>query len=264
MASFDLITTVGRAYQTTWRERNYLFRMAVIPLLIKYICYALSLVYVESENIIRLSLVMLPAYFAEGWLLSHWARTIVLGHRWPFRFTGDEEKDLAQLKRRGRGVLSGTVVFTLINLLMAGYFAFFVSYIPMDMDPKEADPEVALIGIIMIISTILLFRFVWVYIAMAVNCPISAYVSKLKSLSLTFNMIGLWLVCFIPSVLLLQLSGGVLQGVGGDENTAKMMEGVIILVRVFLDLVKNLIVTAGMAYAFIEIFKWQKTKKIEK
>lgn len=260
MASFDLITTVGRAYQTTWQERHYLFRMAIIPLLIKYVCYTVSLVYVEPENIIRLSLIMLPAYFAEGWLLAHWARTIILGHRWPFRSTGNDKDDIKKLQERGRGILSGTVAFTLINLLMAGYFAFFVSYIPMDMDPKEANPEVALIGIIMIVSTLLLFRFVWIYIAMAVNCPISVYVAKLKSLLLTFNMIGLWLVCFIPSVMLLQLLGGVLKGIGGDGSAATIMDGVVVFARVFLDMVKNLLCTAGLAYAFIEIFKWQATK----
>lgn len=260
MASFDLITTVGKAYQTTWAERHYLFRMAIVPLLIKYICYALSLVYVAPENIIRQSLIMVPAYFVEGWLLAHWARTIVLGHRWPFRPTGNDEGDLKKLQERGRGVLSGAVAFTLINLLMAGYFAFFVSYIPMDIDPKEADPEVAFVGVIMIISTLLLFRYVWVYIAMAVNCPISTYIAKLKTLLLTFNMIGLWLVCFIPAIMLLQLAGGVLKGVGGDENTATMIDGIVIFVRVFLDMVKNLLVTAGMAYAFIEIFGWKNTK----
>ena len=258
MASFDMITAVGNAYLTTWKERRYLLRMALIPLVIKYVCYSLSLAYGGEGDIIRLSLFMLPAYFAEGWLLAHWVRTIVLGHRWPFRPSGDDKADIAILKERGRGVMSGTVAFTLINLLMAGYFAFFISYIPLDMNPENADPKVAMIGVAMMVSTLLLFRFVWIYVALAVNFPIVSYIKKLKHLSSTFLMIGLWLVCFVPAIILLQFSGSILNHLGGDENTIQIAEAIVVFIRIFLDMVKNLIVTAGMAYAFIEFFKWPK------
>lgn len=256
MASFDMITAVGKAYQTTWRERHYLFRMALIPLLIKYVCSIISLLYVENENILRLSLVMIPAYFAEGWFLTHWARTIVLGHRWPFQPSGNDVKDLAQLKERGRGILSATVAFVLIHVLMGGYFAFFVSFIPMDIDPKDADPSVAIAGMIMMTTSLLGFRFVWLYIPMALNISIPAYIKKLKRLSLTFSMLGVWLVCFVPVVLLLQIIGGVLHGMMGDGVETSILTGISIFIREALDMVKNLLVTAGMAYAFIEIFKW--------
>lgn len=262
MASFDLINAVGQAYQTTWRERKYLLRMAVIPLLVKYICYALSVAYVGTDNILRLSLIMLPAYFLEGWLLAHWARTIILNHRWPFRPSGDAKKDMAQLQERGRGILSGTIAFTLINLLMAGYFAFFISYIPMDMAAnsaaQEADPVVAVIGTVMLISTLLLFRFIWLYIPLAVNFSLKKYTQKLKRISITFNMIGLWLVCFVPAVVLMQFLGGLITGVVGEGEVPLLLQEILVFVRVALDMIKNLLVTAGMAYAFIELFGWKK------
>ena len=257
MASFDMILAVGHAYQRTWLERSYLMRMALIPLLIKYICYTISLTYIGPDNIIRVSLVMLPAYFAEGWLLAHWARTIILGHRWPFRPSGDEKADLVQLHERGRGIVSGMVAFTLINLLMAGYFAFFMSYIPLDMDPKTADPKIAGIGIFMMVSSLLLFRFVWSYIPLAVNYPFQEFVKKMKSLGPTFPMIGLWLVCFVPPVMALQVLGGLLQSLAVEGDVAVIADALTMFVRVSLDMVKNVLCTAGMAYAFIEFFKWK-------
>jgi len=260
MASFDLISAVGHAYQKTWQERKYLFRMAIIPLLVKYICYAVAVTYIGTDNILRLSLIMVPAYFLEGWLLSHWVRTIVLNHRWPFCPTGDEKQDMDQLRKRGRGIMSGTIAFTLINLLMAGYFAFFVSYIPMDMSaaPKEPDPMIAMIGMVMLVSTLLLFRFIWLYIPFSVNLPFKQYAEKVKRITLSFNMIGVWLVCFIPTVIVLQISGGILGSIGSDERTAHVLDGLTMFVRIFLDLVKNLLCTAGMTYAFIELFGWKK------
>lgn len=262
MASFDLISAVGHAYHKTWNERKYLLRMAVIPLLVKYICYAIAVTYIGTDNILRLSLIMVPAYFLEGWLLSHWVRTIVLDHRWPFRPSGDEQKDMAQLQKRGRGVMGSTIAFTLINLLMAGYFAFFVSYLPMDMAtasaPQEPDPLVAMVGMIMLVSTLLLFRFIWVYIPLAVNYPIKLYAEKLKRILLTFNMIGVWLVCFIPMIIFSQMLSGIIDSIGSDERTAAMLDGFGMFIRIFLDMVKNLLCTAGMTYAFIELFGWKK------
>jgi len=261
MASFDLILTVGKAYRKTWRERAYLFRMALIPLLVKYICFAVAIFYIEQDNIIRKTIIMLPAYFVEGWFLAHWVRTVAINHRWPFRPSGDDAKDEMELRDRGRGILGGAITFTLINFVMAGYFTFFQSYIPVDMDPKHPDPQAALAGAVMMVTTVLLFRFIWSYIPMAVNFPFSEFVRKLKRLSTTFNMMGVWLVCFIPSVLLLQLSVNFIKVVYVDGGAlTSFMDGIIIFLQVFLDMVKNLLCTAGMTYAFIEIFKWRKEK----
>jgi hypothetical protein len=258
MASIDIITAAGLAYKKTWDERAYLLPMIVIPLLIKYICFTLSNIFVADNNIIRMSLIMLPAYFAEGWLLAHWARTIMLNHRWPFRPSGNDNEDNKQLSERGRGVLGGTVSFLLINLLMAGYFSFFMSYIPLDMNPQEADPNVAIIGAIMMVSTLMLFRFIWFYIPLSVNIAPATFVKAVKPLRVTFQMLGLWLVCFVPSVVVLQLVGGTLNGMIEASGGNAILESILTFLRISLDMLKNLICTAGMAYAFIALLKRNK------
>lgn len=259
MASFDFVTAAGNAYIKTWQEREYLFRLALVPLMIKFVFYAISVFYIGADNIIRLSLVMLPAYFAEGWMLSHWVRTIVLNHRWPFQPSGDDKKDHAVIQSRARGILAGTVSYVLINLFIAGYFSFFVSYLPADMDPQKADPKVALMGVLMILSLLLLFRYIWLYVPLAANGSIDKVFNKLKPMSVTFSLIGLWLVCFIPAIMVLQFVGSALTSLAG-ENPIAAMEGLILFSRVLIDIIKNLVCTAGMAFAFISLMGWkQKT-----
>ncbi len=58
----------------------------------------------------------------------------------------------------------------------------------------------------------------------------------------------------------MQLLGGLMLSVVGEGEAPPMLQGMMAFVRVALDMVKNIIVTAGMAYAFIEIFKWKTTK----
>lgn len=259
MASFDFVTAAGNAYLKTWQERHYLFQMVLVPLVVKFICYAVAVFYLDTENIIRISLVMLPAYFAEGWFLAHWVRTIVLDHRWPFRSSGNEKKDLELLKERGRGIIGATVTFALVNFLMGGYFAFFMSYIPLDADPQQADPKIALVGISLLVTALMLFRFLWLYVPLAINYPLESVMAKLRFFGITFPLMGVWLLCFVPAVTLLQLFSAGLMNIAG-ENPIPMMEGLIAFVRIFLDTIKNLLCTAGMAFAFIELFGWKKKK----
>jgi hypothetical protein len=260
MASIDIITAAGLAYKKTWDERAYLLPMIIIPLLIKYICFTLSDIFVSDNNtIIRMSLIMLPAYFAEGWLLAHWARTVMLGHRWPFKPSGNDKVDLKKISERARGILSGSVCFILINFLMAGYFSFFMSFIPLDMNPEEADPAVAIAGVVMMVSTVLLFRFVWFYIPLSVNISPSSFIERVKPLRVTFQMIGLWFVCFVPSIVILQVMGGVLGSMIEEGGNNPILESLLTFLRITLDMIKNLICTAGMAYAFMALFKETKS-----
>lgn len=259
--SFDIINTAKQAYRVSIDERAYLMKLAIVPLLVKYVFFAISAHYVEPTNILRLSLVMLPAYFVEGWLLSHWVRTLIIPtHRWPFQPSGDEKKDSKEIYARGRGIMSGAIAYTLINLLIAGFFAYFMSLISPDMDPSEANPAVAISGIVMMVLVFFLFRYVWLYIPLAVNVNLTVVMNKLKRSGVTFNLVGVWLVCFAPPMMVMYLLGGVLMSIGG-ENPLPVMDGLTIFVRIALDTVKNILVTAGMVFAFIQILDMKLAKK---
>lgn len=267
MAKFDIILAAGKAYTTIWEERVYLARMAVVPIIIKIICMLIAVQFVEGDNLLRLTLVMLPAYFAEGWMLSHLVRLVVLGQRWPFKMTGDNKADTKMLYNRARGILAGTVCYVLINLALASYFTFFMHYIPMDMNPEETDPAVAVIGLIMMATALFGFRFVWFYIALAINVDPKLYLGVFKKLPVTFYVLGLWLVCCVPAMMGMQVLSTLIMNASGVEPEVALSpatQSAISVVRVVFDSLKNLIVTAGIAYALLEIFKLKDPRQVKK
>jgi hypothetical protein len=262
MARVDIIQIIGMAYQKTWGERRYLLPMLVVPLLIKYFFFTIGDIAVEDDNLLRFSLIMIPGTFAEGWLLAHWVRTIVVGHRWPFRPTGDDAADIKQLKLRGRGVLSGAVAFTLINMLMAGYFSFFMRYIPMELNPDEPDPTVALMGVFMMIATVMFFRYIWFYVPLSVNTQPKLFLKAVQPISVTFKLLGIWLVFVVPAVFLLQIIGSVLgMDIGDGSGTEKniLLDNLFNIIRLFVDMAKNLVCTAGMTFAIMQLLGLRKT-----
>ncbi len=259
MASFDIITVISLAYKKVWLERRYLLPMMAIPFLVKLACFAALSTFVEDDGLWLAALILLPSFFVEGWLLSHWARTVMTGtHRWPFRSTGNEMQDRAEMASRSKGIMAGTVTYVLINFLMAGYFAAMFSSVPdltQGLDPQNPDPHIAMVGIIFMVSALLLFRFVWVYIPLAVNLPLEKILEKLKPMRLTFQMIGLWLVCVVPAILALQVLGEGLSVLSADGDVTAVQKTGFMVARIAIDMIKNLICTAGMAYAFLALFK---------
>ncbi len=256
MSHFDIIESASKAYTTIWEERVYLAKMAIVPLVVKMICVFITLEYVDGNNIIRQALVMFPAYFTEGWLLAHLARFIVLGQRWPFKPSGDTKSDILMLHERARGVLSGTVCFILVNFAMAGFFTLFMYFIPLGVKPEEVPPESAMAGLFLSIMSLFLFRYVWFYIPLALNVAPIYYLRKVQKISITMRMIGLWILCFIPAMILMQfLSTAIIGPNNAPEAMSMATEISVTIVRVVIDTVKNMLVTAAMAYAIMGLFQ---------
>ena len=263
MMVFDITAAARQVYGTVWAERSYLLRLAFIPVMVKITCLLFSMNYETHDNIIRLSLFMIPAYFTEGWLLAHWVRYIILGQRWPFRPSGDNKKDMKQLYFRARGILSGMVCFVLINILMAGFFALFLKYIPLGMDPEKASPEVAALGMFMIAISFLAFRYVWFYVPLAVNIKPILYFRKVQRVSSTFPMLALWLMCFVPCMMAMQFLSSMVLETAGDMEAATgitAQDVMVTIIRVIFDTLKNLLCAGGIAFALIEVFKLKKVQ----
>lgn len=259
LPSIDIAGICGHVYKKTWVERHYLLKMMIIPLLIKFTCFAVANVYMAQDSIIRIAFFMLPAYLAEGWFLAHWARTIVMDHRWPFKPSGNHELDSKVMAARGRGVMGGLIAFTLINFLMTGYFAYFLSLLPANLDPQTASPEVGIIGMVMLITSFVMFRYIWTYIPLALNIRLGDYMSLIQKVSLTCPMIGVWICCFIPPFIIMQTTGGLIEGLTmGMEAKPPIVNGIAMFVRVFLDMIKNILTTAAFACVVMALISGNK------
>jgi len=260
MASFDIVTSSVKAYKSGWAARAYLMRLAIVPCVLKLFCFTLAASYAGDDNHLRFILIMLPALFAEGWMLSHWTRFLVLGQTWPFRATGDFDADMAVLAVRARGVLSGTVVFVLINmvlgLMMAFTTIFIMPYMPEDPTAGMANvpPQIVFAAFSMLVFMLWGFRLFWLYIPYALNIDIKTYLTSVRGWGTSFYMLGAWILCLAPFLFLLRILSGLIaapvSAVAGDSAGSFVM----ILLLVIIDTAKGLITTAGIVYGLQEIF----------
>jgi hypothetical protein len=261
MPYFNIIDCVSAAYRLLWRERAYLLKLAAIPLFIKFAFYVLSAMYGEAGNVIRLSLFMVPAYFAEGWMLCHFVRLMTNAQRWPYQMTGNDAQDLKAVRKRARPLLSGVITFVLINLSIALYFTVFTHFTPPEMlnggevKPEDIPQGTALIITLLFALMIAAFKLVWFYIPMAANIEPITYVKKLRGFGVTIRLIGLWLLCFAPIMVLMQLFVSPLLLI---ENHSASLQIIISLLTVVFDTFKNLIVTAGITLEIMQILSGPK------
>jgi hypothetical protein len=178
----------------------------------------------------------------------------VLGHRWPFVPTGNMEEDIKVLSVRARGVMSGLIVFVLINMALGAILAFITPLVP--SDPAAAEqlpPETGFIIFLLLVFSFWGFRLTWLYIPYALNIDGMRYLRALGGLMSSISMIGAWLLCFIPFVILVQIIGGLLTPLG--DSTAGF---IMVLLTVAADTLKNILATAAITYGVMEIFEREK------
>lgn len=179
MAKFDIITAAANAYTTTWASRKYLLRLAAVPVALKLIFFTIASIYAggndtEDSNYMLFMLILVPALIAEGWMLAHWIRFLVLGQTWPFRPTGDVEADKEMLSTRARGVLGGMIVFVLINMAI-GLLNDVVARAMtpyMAMGEADIDKVPAIIPVFSVFFLVFMFwgfRLLWLHIPFALN-----------------------------------------------------------------------------------------------
>ena len=261
MAKFDIITAAGNAYKTSWASRRYLLRLAAVPVALKLIFFTIASIYAggtetQDGNYMLFMLILVPALIAEGWMLAHWVRFIVLGQTWPFRPTGNIEADKEMLSTRARGILSGMIVFVLINMAI-GFLNDTVAramepYMSLDMeaDVDKIPPIIPVFSIFFLAFMFWGFRLMWLHIPYALNMSAGQYLTRLKGATSSIYMIGVWIFCFVPFILILKFIGPIfIAGLPGQAGTMA-----VTLLSILLDTVKSIIVTAGITFGLKEIF----------
>jgi len=261
MANFDITRAAARAYQTSWAERRYLVKMALVPFLLKCVCYLLAFSYGQEDNYLRLTLCMLPAYFAEGWMLSHYTRLLFLGHRWPFRPSGDFQQDIPLLRTRARGIMSGLLVYVLINMAIGFMLSFIIRIMPTPgTDPSDIPDSLGFLLIMVLAFSFWGFRLVWLYIPYAVNMDASYYLHALRGPLSSLSIIGVWLMCIMPFFLLVQIPGSLLHHLMKDTAGDTVASFIFIILLMGVDTVKNIISTAGVGYGLQEVLGKDKAR----
>ncbi len=278
MASFDVTDSAMKGYSLVWSERRYLMRLALFPLLIKFVCSIMVSISGYDLDFIKQSFLMLPSFFADGWVMAHLVRLIYLGQRWPFRPTGVLENDIAMLRDRAGGIMAGTVFFALLEFLKTGLVGLLVLGAPQGSVPgakvvqktpplegmgvdemaatAQSSPYTALLGLALIVVTVWAARYLWLYIPAAAGFSGRAYLRRVGGFMGSVRLIGVWLICTVPVLTaFIMLANILLVPLGltpGQMGTAGifLMKGLDAAVALLL----AIITTAAMSFVIRNMF----------
>lgn len=257
--SSDVMESVFYGYQRVWRERAYLARLALVPVLMKFACMVIILSFDYQEDFLRQGLIMLPATFAEGWLLAQFLRTVLLEERWPISppqyLTAST---MAPLILRARGIVSATLVYVLMSLLeYALRHGLFVmetmatsqARVASAQTTAEGSPIMMIPAVLMLLGSIWAFRLMWLHVPFSVLVGPREYLTNIAGFLTSIRMLAVFLASMIPVFLAAMLvSKGIaslVQGTGLEDAGG--------FVIVFLGMVTQtgvaLVATTAMAFA---------------
>ncbi len=260
MASFDIIDAAGYGYQLAWREKRYLGRLATVPVFVKFCCLLVMIGW--GDNHLRSALILIPSFFADGWMLSHYVRLIFLDQRWPFRPGGDPAADRQEVQARAADLMAGTLYFVVSSFLVAGQSAWFyhlrdqASELAKNNIPPSTDMAVAFLA--SAVLSVWAFRFTWFFILAVLGYNLRQCMRDLRGIAVSFYMFGAYLVCVVPTVGLEYLVGSMAAMPYNLSHPATLpltFEIFLALLDSIADTVVVLIVTGEMSYAFYEMLK---------
>ena len=248
-SSFDLIEAVGRGYQFFWAQRMSILKIAVFPLLIGLACYAVLTLLELPETDLRQFIIMLPSYFAEGWMVVFLVRAVFID--------GDYKPHAKGFLRADRNMQAGILLYALTKYILFGGVAVLLHYfgdvLEMLNEQATPDPDTSLkisIGIIAgAVVSISLFRFLWLYIPVAVGISLRRYVRAAAKSSTALQMFGIWLLCFFPFAITFLMLGSVILSPFQDQDDLPLtIEIIVITIQMIFKIMINVATTVCMAY----------------
>lgn len=267
-ARVDIVDAIGFGYRLAWVERRYLLGLALLPILVKFITQILVVTFGMGELYVRQALIGLPAYFVEGWMLSHIVRLVLFNQRWPFRPTGDMAQDVIVLGMRARGILAGTVMYVLIRYMLTGLFGLMQqarnaahrateqggTIAEMgnigDAASMQSAPGAFFAALALLFIMLWAFRFMWFYIPAAADIGVGAFMRKTWRFMTSIHMMGIWLMSSIPLFFVLSIVAGAFLGEAALSRDSGFAMFTFTFLWVLTDVATMLITTASMAYAY--------------
>lgn len=264
MASFDFVESASKGYSFFWRARLTILRLAVLPLFIKCLSF-ISLTALEmNENLLRQGLFLIPSYFAEGWLVIVLIRLAVLGEYKVPVLTGDAQEDSARIQDRSRLILAGTVVYVLTKMMLSFFMALFLEqkelYGPQQAPAQGMGSFIAATIILAIL--VWAFRFLWLYIPVALGRSIERFLDRIKPFMTSVYMLAVWILCFVPLALIFivasQAATTVFPGTQDQISTPALY--FIMCIQAFVELSVAAISSVSLAYGIQSLYDNTNTK----
>lgn len=263
---FDLVDSAGYGYVRVWMEREYLLRLAVFPILIKFICAVAVFAVGAQGDMLRTGLIMLPGMLAQGWVLAQFLRTLLMNERWPQQLPKErDDVAIAALVLRARGIVSSTLVFVLIHVISTVIVWGMLQLAPADPAAVEQSADVPdamriliiipLIGFML--ASIWAFRLAYLYIPYVVLMPARVYLARLGGFMTSVWMLGLFMVTMVPITVMAAMLANALLSIGGGgaegADPSTIGQFLVMFISAVVEMVTALIGTTAMVYALRKV-----------
>lgn len=259
---FDMVESAGVGYHYLYTERQYLMKLIAVPFLIKFVTILFLSLFDDSISYFSMSLISLPAIFAEAWLLSQVLRSFVFNERWPITLSGEKELDQTKLLNRQNCIIAGIITYTLIQIVIFGMQSL-ITMTPEQMEAftrisaGEALPEGSSVSytpiitfVVLLFTLIFWFPLLWMYIPAAANIYLKDFYMTIASQRLVFRLIGCWIICVVPLMALLTLASNFLiTAFAIDMNAYSTAERIMIdTLSGFIALLVHIVCTVAIAH----------------
>jgi hypothetical protein len=264
MATYNFVDSAAKGYTQFWDHRETILKMSILPFVVKVVCYILIAALGLTDNYLRQGWVLLPTYFVEGWLAACLIRLVAFDEPWPTR--GRMAADEAYLLRRARAVMAGIISYVLIMLALS-FFAGNVLATAANVEQIERAPEPTLqtflIGCALLAGVLWSFRLLWAFIPVTMGVTMKTYLQKAQGFMTSFYMIGTWLLCLIPLIIVATLIEGVLSALFLDDTTdsSKPYQFFFILAQSAIEIVVVAVSTLALTDGIKTILSGEQKKK---
>lgn len=237
-------------HKTVWQHRSFILKIALLPLLVKALCTLV--VYNMQVDIfhLRFFLVMLPSYILDGWLIAHVLRLLLLN-----------EKHIEFPVRNP--AVKATILFSVLAMMIQGGI---VSLLPNTMDMLGLEkvtanwkPNIIEFGfyVLALVMAIWAMRLIWLYLPLSIGSSMKEFLREIKGYGTSIYMIGVWLAAMLPITIVLVLLPALTVPIEFETiyQLPTSLAIPVMVLRVLSEMISLLIVTASMAYMFLDILK---------
>ena len=250
MANFQFIEAAGKGYKFVWDERGFLIRLVALPLLIKIASFMLVVSLGLQDNLLRQGLILIPSYFMEGWVVAHAIRLAIFGEIGPLHDV------------HNRNIIMATsILYALIKLsssLVAGMMMTGED-VKQSINASQIDANAGIVfGVAFMLAFALwAFRFFWIYVPMAMGCPLHIFLKKIQGFGASFHMLGLWAITAIPPIMTLLALADILIAIFPDSTSERPSMAYMYALATLQAVTETLIAlisSVGMAYGVWSLF----------
>lgn len=260
MARFDFIDSAVFGYRFLIVEHALVARMMLFPFVLKLVSFLIVTALDLDQNYLRQGLVLIPSYFAEGWLVAQLIRLAIFRETWPAMLSGDRKKDMEVLHVRFRAIMAGTIIYVLLKLFMSLFTGLLLEANFDYQSTQEAEPSsfVFLLSLLAMIFVIWAFRFFWLYIPAALDYSIRDFLYRIRSFKSSLYMIAIWILCFTPLALMFLMASEFFVALFPAAQEGKVPAAYqysMVVVQAALELCIAMVTSVAMAYRISSLYR---------